>query len=190
MKYSVEQLQKEHAAGKRGTFLFFWGHTPCEPGKIDKSCLSQWWISPFVIDGVPYSCSEQYMMAEKARLFQDGEMLAAILQASGPKEMKAFGRAVKNFDKSVWESRCFAIVKKGNLAKFSQNALLGLFLKSTDNSILVEASPHDRIWGIGMGQSDSNAANPLEWRGKNWLGFALMEVRDELFNERRDNHEP
>ncbi|TCM96924.1 hypothetical protein EV294_104135 [Paenibacillus sp. BK033] len=180
MKYSIEQLQREHAVGERGTFLFFWGHTPSEPGKIDKSCLSQWWMSPFIIDRIPYTCTEQYMMAEKARLFQDEEMLAEILKASDPKEIKAFGRAVKNFDKTAWESQCYVIVKRGNFAKFSQNAELGLFLKSTGTSILVEASPYDRIWGIGMEQADSNVGNPLEWRGRNLLGFALMEVRDEL----------
>lgn len=93
------------------------------------------------------------MMAEKARLFGDDEMLESILKAKHPKEMKAFGRAVQNFDKDIWDKECYSIVKRASLAKFSQNPKLNDYLNSTKNRILVEASPRDRIWGIGMGQS-------------------------------------
>ncbi|MDU5950334.1 MAG: NADAR family protein, partial [Paenibacillus macerans] len=152
----------------------------------NKSCFSQWWMSPFTVEGTEYSCAEQFMMAEKARLFGDDEMLAAIMQAKHPKEMKAYGRAVRNFDKDVWDRECYGIVKRASLAKFSQNSQLGDYLKSTKNRILVEASPRDRIWGIGMGQSNPDVENPLKWRGKNLLGFALTEARDEMLREEGD----
>ncbi|RED62963.1 MULTISPECIES: NADAR family protein [Cohnella] len=190
MIYDLEQLRSACRAGRKFKYLFFWGHTPPVDGSVNQSCLSQWWMSPFEIEGTEYSCTEQYMMAEKARLFGDGEMLAAIMQAKHPKEMKAFGRSVGNFDKDVWESRCYEIVKRGCLAKFSQNPQLWDFLKSTRNRILVEASPPDRIWGIGMGQSNPNADNPLQWRGRNLLGFALTEARDELLQKEGNTNEP
>lgn len=189
MIYKIEDLRNAYLRGKAFKFLFFWGHTPQSDGIVDKSCFSQWWMSPFVVEGTKYSCAEQYMMAEKARLFGDGEMLAAILQAKHPKEMKAFGRAVRSFDKDVWDSQCYEIVKRGSLAKFSQDPGLEDYLKSTKNRILVEASPRDRIWGIGMGQSNPDAENPMKWRGRNLLGFALTEARDELLMKGRECNE-
>ena len=102
-----------------------------------------------------------------------------------PKEMKAYGRAVANFDRETWDNACYGIVKKGNYSKFSQNPELLDFLLSTKNRILVEASPRDRIWGIGMGKANPDALCPLKWRGTNLLGFALTEVRDQLLQETR-----
>lgn len=183
MIYSLEALRQEYQNGNRYKFLFFWGHTPPADGSINESCLSQWWMQPFCIDGVGYTCAEQYMMAEKARLFQDDEMLEQIMKAAFPKEMKAYGRAVKNFDKYEWEENCFRIVKTANKAKFSQNDKLLEFILGTRNRILVEASPRDCIWGIGMGKSNPDAENPIKWRGKNLLGFALTELRDDLLRE-------
>ena len=92
----------------------------------------------------------------------------------------ALGRKVKNFVKETWDNNCVQIVLQGNLAKFEQNEELQQFLKTTDGKILVEASPRDRIWGIGMGAANENANNPKKWRGKNLLGFVLTEVRDRL----------
>lgn len=180
MIYDMEALRKAYRDGARFSFCFFWGHTPSSGGRIDKSCLSQWWISPFTLDGTEYSCAEQYMMAEKARLFKDDKMLEAIMKAGHPQEMKTYGRKVKSFDKAIWEKECRAIVKKASLAKFTQNPLLGDYLKSTGSPILVEASPFDNVWGIGMGQDHPDASHPLKWRGTNLLGFVLTEVRDEL----------
>jgi conserved hypothetical protein, ribA/ribD-fused len=180
MVYSLEDLCNHYRKGKTYHFLFFWGHTPAKDGSITKSCLSQWWMQDFTVDEITYTCAEQYMMAEKARLFQDDVMLEKIILAKQPKEMKAYGRQVKNFDAKVWEDACYTLVLKGNLAKFGQNeALLG-FLLTTQNRILVEASPYDQIWGIGMRETDPNAGNPLKWQGKNLLGFALTEARDML----------
>jgi len=183
MVYSLDALQHEYQEGKSYQFLFFWGHTPPRDGSLNQSCLSQWWMQGFDTDGINYSYAEQYMMAAKARLFNDKEMLDQIMQAASPKEMKSYGRAVQNFDKDIWESHCYSIVKKANEAKFSQKPELLKYLLGTAGQILVEASPRDRIWGIGMGGSNPDAENPMKWRGRNLLGFALTEVRDEILKQ-------
>ncbi|WP_172255159.1 NADAR family protein [Saccharibacillus deserti] len=181
--YEWETLRQAQGAGERLKYLFFWGHTPKVPGIADSSCLSQWWPSVFAVDGTEYGCAEQYMMAEKARLFQDGEARERILQAVHPKQMKEFGRQVQNFDDAVWKKEAYGIVKRASLEKFRQNAELWAFLRKTQNRILVEASPRDRIWGIGMGKDHPDAENPARWRGTNLLGFALSEARDQLIEE-------
>lgn len=178
--YDLQTLRKAYLAGERCKFLFFWGHTPPADGRINESCLSQWWMCRFTVDGVSYCCAEQYMMAQKARMFGDAMMLEAIMDASQPKQMKAFGRSVRDFDKARWDEACFALVREGNLAKFGQNGELRAYLASTKGSILVEASPRDRIWGIGMGRQNPGAQNPMEWRGRNLLGFALTQAREQL----------
>jgi len=178
--YSLDELLLEYKKGNTYEFLLFWGHTPLPNGKISPSCFSQWWMGDFEVDGVRYSCAEQYMMAEKARLFNDERALTKIMNATSPANMKAYGREVRNFRDSVWNSNCVRIVKAANTAKFSQNPELLEFLLGTEGKILVEASPYDKIWGIGMEKNDPNAKNPQRWRGKNLLGFALTEVRDEL----------
>jgi ribA/ribD-fused uncharacterized protein len=123
---------------------------------------------------------EQYMMAEKAKLFKDSKILEKIMESNTPKQIKALGRIVKNFDESVWKQNRYSIAIKGNLNKFSQNKNLKKFLLGTKNKVIVEASPYDKIWGIGMCTDDKSIENPLFWKGKNLLGFALMEVRDSL----------
>lgn len=180
MKYSLDNLQEDFKKGKRIKYLFFWGHQPSRDGSITKSCFSQWWKSDFTIDTYTYCCMEQYMMAEKARLFKDNEILEKIMKSTHPKQMKDFGRKVKNFDEDLWCEKRYSIVVKGNYAKFSQNEELKQFLNNTNERVLVEASPYDKIWGIGMSADDHNIENPLMWKGRNLLGFALMEVRDQL----------
>ncbi len=90
---------------------------------------------------------------------------------------------VSNFDAELWNKHCFDYVVEGNSQKFGQNKALKTFLLNTHNRIIVEASPGDHIWGIGMGINDPNACNPQKWRGKNLLGFALVTVRNILRNE-------
>lgn len=158
-------------------YLFFWGHTPLPAGEIGKPCLSQWWPASFSIDGLRYPTAEHFMMAEKARLFGDEEMRARILKATSPSEAKQFGRDVRGFDDSVWERSRIEFVVRGNLAKFGQNSELNSFLLNTEDHVLVEASPVDRIWGIGLAADDGRVENPEQWQGLNLLGFALMEVR-------------
>jgi len=154
--------------------------------------FSQWTPSIFEVDGVEYNCAEQYMMAEKARLFEDEDTLEAIMEAESPKTQKALGRAVEDFDVDVWEEdedngrpRCWNIVWRGNMAKFSQNPHLLASLLETKGTTLVEASPYDRIWGIGWRSTDPAAHNRETWRGLNWLGEVLMSVRSFLENDAR-----
>lgn len=167
-------------AGFQPKYLFFWGHQPDPNGQITKSCFSQWWDSPFKVDGVVYQTAEHYMMAEKARLFGDDPTRAQILHASHPNEAKKLGREVKNFSEAVWVKHRVEIVIQANLAKFGQNPALKTFLLNTGERVLVEASPVDRIWGIGLKGDDPLAQNPATWRGLNLLGFALMQVRGQL----------
>lgn len=171
----VESIRR----GTRPPFLFFWGHTS-KPGAPGRECLSQWFPAPFDIDGVRYATAEHYMMAEKARLFGDAAALERILSAKSPAEAKKLGRSVAGFSDEVWNAERFSIVVRGSLAKFVGNSQLHAFLLATGDHVLVEASPRDRIWGIGMAASHASAADPTQWRGLNLLGFALMTARHEL----------
>ncbi len=168
-------------ASDKRDFLFFWGHQE-KQGKVTKACFSQWYACDFDVNGQHYTTAEQYMMAEKARLMGDKDTCCKILEASGPSEFKALGRMVKNFDETLWNAHKYDIVVKGNLYKFSQNQDLKTFLLSTENRILVEASPYDHIWGIGLAADAAEANDPNKWRGENLLGFALMEVRSQLLS--------
>jgi hypothetical protein len=178
---SKEELIAHLAEGGAAKYLFFWGHTPPKDGSIDKSCLSQWYDADFEIGGIHYPTAEHYMMAEKARLFGDDEILEKILGSVHPREAKQLGRAIKNYNEKLWRHHRFDIVTNGNIAKFSQHEGLKTFLLNTGNRVLVEASPRDRIWGIGMGASNPDIENPAKWRGLNLLGFALMAARYRIF---------
>ena len=177
MKYDLQQIRERYDAGEQLEFIFFWGHHQTGPF-IKPTCFSQWYERGFSIDGVQYRCAEQWMMAEKAHLFGDSETRQLILDASHPREMKALGRKVKNFDSEIWNKNAREIVTRGNIAKFSQNDDLNRYLLGTSDKVLVEASPYDRIWGIGLAKETSDIENPHTWKGTNWLGFCLMEARD------------
>ncbi|MBS7256217.1 NADAR family protein [Flavobacterium branchiicola] len=174
MKYNIDNIVPE------SKFLFFWGHQPNKDGSISKTCFSQWWLSSFDVEGITYKTAEHWMMAKKAELFQDKEIFNKILKVNSPAEAKKLGRLVKNYDDKVWLANRYEIVKEGNYHKFSQNPDLKVFLLNTNDRVLVEASPVDPIWGIGMGGDHKDVFNPKAWKGLNLLGFALMEVRDEL----------
>ena len=176
MKYHTNWLLEQ----SNPEYLFFWGHRPSRDGSVIKSCLSQWWPANFEENGERFLTAEHYMMVGKARLFQDEEIAQRMFTKTSPKDAKMLGRQVKNFDPEIWDKHKYAIVCKGNWLKFSQNAELSDFLIKTGNKVLVEASPVDRIWGIGMAETDAEILYPQKWRGENLLGFALMEVRDEL----------
>lgn len=149
-------------------------------GAVTKACFSQWYASPFEVDDVVYPTAEHFMMAGKARLFADDVALRQVLAAPNPGAVKAIGRSIEGFDEKVWQERRWDIVVQANLAKFSQNAALAEFLRNTGARVLVEASPVDKIWGIGLAADDPDAENPAGWQGLNLLGFALMEVRSRL----------
>jgi ribA/ribD-fused uncharacterized protein len=168
------------AQGNAFSFLFFWGHRQKLPGIVDRSCLSQWFPARFSVSGVSYPTAEHYMMAEKARIFGDQETRELILVATDPGAAKKLGRTVRDCRYSAWEGERMAVAINGNLAKFSQNPHLRTYLLSTGDDIIVEASPSDRIWGIGLEQSHQDAARPRSWPGLNLLGFALMHVRGAL----------
>jgi ribA/ribD-fused uncharacterized protein len=180
MKYSIDWLKEQVAKGTAVDYLFFWGHTPKNPEVIDKTCFSQWYPSPFVVENKLYHTAEHWMMAGKAKLFNDTNAFSQIMTAIKPGVVKALGRTVKNFNAVTWNEHAYQIVVEGNMHKFSQNEPMKNFLLTTGNKIIVEASPQDNIWGIGLGQDRKEAMHPDTWRGTNWLGFALMEARDKL----------
>lgn len=180
MPSTRNELIDARAAGERFSYFKFWGHRAPKSGGVGPGCLSQWWPCKFEVDGLRYDSAEQYMMAEKARLFDDMNALDDILASDSPRRAKAIGRRVRNFDEETWASHRFEIVCVGNSAKFGQNSRLAGFLRSTGNHVIVEASPNDTLWGIGLSASDIRSNSPSEWRGDNLLGFALMRVRGSL----------
>lgn len=180
MKYTRQNLVEQIDQGQEFDYLLFYGHKASADGSVTASCLSQWFPAVFEIDGIEYPTAEHFMMAEKARLFKDSEMLQSILQCKTPKEAKAFGRKVQNFDGLIWQKHCSEIVVKANLAKFSSNAAMADWLLLTAPRVIVEASMWDKIWGIGMTAQAPGARDPKLWKGLNLLGFALMETRDRL----------
>ncbi|WP_030458611.1 NADAR family protein [Kitasatospora sp. NRRL B-11411] len=177
---TLEQLTAAVSSGARPKYLHFWGHQPQRDGQIGSGALSQWWPSPFTVDGVQYRTAEHWMMAGKARLFEDEEVVPKILRARTPAEAKNLGRLVKGFDEDRWVAHRFELVVTGSTAKFEQDEQLRTYLLRTGGRVLVEASPLDRIWGIGLAADDERAGSPDRWRGLNLLGFALMEARSRL----------
>lgn len=160
-------------------FTFFW-HGP----------FSQWDESDFELDNVEYGCAEQYMMAAKARLFGDEQALDMIMDCDDPAQQKKLGRLVDGFDLAVWEEtedngfpRCWNMVWRGNMAKFSQNEGLLDHLLATRGTTLVEASPFDKIWGIGLGENDPGRLYRTSWQGRNYLGEILTNVREQLVQD-------
>lgn len=145
-----------------------------------KGPFSQWHERSFEVDDIKYNCAEQYMMHQKALFFKDKSVATLIMAAKHPGDQKALGRAVSPFDETQWNSVARDIVYKGNWHKFSQNPDFLHELNQTGNTTLVEASPTDRIWGIGLGMRDERRLNRQSWRGTNWLGQVLTKVRDDL----------
>lgn len=152
-------------------YVFFWG-----------TYLSNFYPAKFIVDGVQYNCSEQYFMKKKQEMFDPSNIALAnqILNEIDPKKIKKYGRQVKNFDNNVWDTCCYEIMKQGIYEKFKQNADINRLLKLTGTKTLVEASPNDRIWGIGLNKANARNIHPSNWQGKNLLGKALMEVRDKI----------
>ncbi|MEM7180002.1 MAG: NADAR family protein [Spirochaetota bacterium] len=176
---NVDELLVFLETGKEVKYLFFWGHQKPKSG-VNQSCFSQWYDAPFTKDDVFYSTAEHFMMAGKALLFKDQAMYEKILQAKTPGEAKKLGRQIQGFTNDVWLQHRFGIVVEANLLKFSQNLELKQYLLNTQGRVLVEASPVDAIWGIGLAADNPDAGKPKLWQGLNLLGFALMVVRERL----------
>ena len=157
-------------------YLFFWGHVQ-RGNEISSACLSQWYPASFTMYGKEFKTAEHWMMYNKALLFKDHQKAQEILDAETPREAKSLGREVQNFDFHKWTAAADKILILGNIEKFTQNPSLGNFLKGTLSRVLVEASPYDKIYGIGMKTTDPKVTDPYSWRGKNKLGFVLMQVR-------------
>lgn len=150
----------------RDGYALFWGQWP-----------SNWQMSPMELDGVQYNCVEQYMMAEKARLFGDEDARARILSSGEPREQKHLGRTVRGFDEAVWGKARYQVVLRGTIEKYRQNHELRSLLLATGEAEFVECSPTDTVWGIGMRRENPGSTDPKRWRGLNLLGKAITEAR-------------
>lgn len=140
--------------------------------------FSQWHRSPFQIGGVDYNCAEQYMMAQKAICFNDEASYRKIMATLNPREQKAIGRTVSNFNVERWAERAEEVVFRASYAKFTQNPELRKALNATAGTIIVEASPEDTVWGIGLGEHDPACLTRAKWKGENKLGYIVTMVRD------------
>ena len=150
-------------------FVLFWS-----------GIYSNWYYSPFVVNGEKYNCVEQYMMEQKARLCGDEKSAEAIMRMTNPAEMKKAGRRVRNFNWNLWDEHKFNVVYTGCHAKFSQNPDLLEEMLATGDKEFVEASPYDKIWGIGLGENDPRAEDKDTWDGQNLLGLVLTKVKNDL----------
>ena len=153
-------------------FTFFWSGP-----------FSQWHKSRFELDGRVYNTAEQYMMSEKARLFGDEETRDRIMATGDPRKQKALGRQIRGFDTARWQAEARDIVYRGNRAKFTADPALLQVLLATAGTTIVEASPLDTIWGIGLAEDDPAARDRANWRGSNWLGEVLTRLREDLLAE-------
>jgi ribA/ribD-fused uncharacterized protein len=178
----LEDLRIRIRGGQSFTYVPFYGHT-AEEGLITNAVYSQFYPAEFSVAGERFRWAEQWMMAGKARLFGDAEALSAILAADEPLDCKRIGRTVRGYDDKRWNAARFDLVVEGNIAKFGQNARLRDHLLGSGDAILVEAAPRDQVWGIGYGRDNPAVHDPLRWRGRNLLGFALVKVRAVLRGE-------
>ena len=160
------------------SYILFW-----KPDEEPYGVFSQWYPSPFVVEGIRYETAEQYMMAKKALLAEDIDTYRRIMAEPDSAECKKLGREVRNLDLAVWDVWKREVVFNGNYAKFSQNPEAKELLLKTYPKILAEANLYDSVWGIGLRADDPNATNIQKWKGANLLGCILMMVRNALENE-------
>lgn len=166
--YDLEALAREHGV------IGFW-----KVGS-DYGFMSQWAHSNFSHEDHEFDTAEQFMMWSKAMLFNDEKTAEKILKAKTPREQKNLGREVRGFNQGTWDKNKLKIVEEGTYLKFSQNLDLKTKLLNTGSAVLVEASPEDKIWGVGLRPEDQDIKDPKLWKGENLLGIALMKVRELL----------
>ncbi len=179
-QYDINWLTEKFENGETLKFIYFWGHTNKYNEAVGKFCFSQWYPSSFIVDNITYKTAEHWMMAHKALLFGDTKSFDKIIASDKPGEAKELGRRVLGYEEETWNEKKFEIVKLGNIHKFNQHPDFADYLLKTENRVLVEASPVDTIWGIGLPADSKDIDNIYAWPGQNLLGFALMEVRDFL----------
>lgn len=170
----MKQFQEQDYLSLYNQYVFFYN-----------GYLSNWADTPFIdtTSGIPYNCSEQFMMHKKALLFNDHEIALKIMKAKSPGEQKALGRQVRNFNKEIWDAHARQIVYEGCYYKFTQNRDAYDYLMETSGYYLVEASPYDTVWGVGLGGYDEAIQDPKNWKGTNWLGQVLTQLRQDLIDE-------
>lgn len=152
-------------------FTFFWDGP-----------FSQWYPAKFTASCIKFNCAEQFMMWSKATTFDDLATARLIMEKRDPRLQKQLGRKVKDFDPEIWDKIKNKVVEEASFFKFSQNPLLLQRLYETEGTTLVEASPYDKIWGIGLAADDPKAENRSTWQGQNLLGEILTEVRGDFMN--------
>ena len=156
-------------------FVLFWG---------DQDIYSNFYPAEFEMEGNHFYWSEQAFMWLKAVTFGAddiaNELLAMTPEKHTPLECKKLGSRIKNFDDIIWTAKSYDAMVTAVYKKFSQNPTLLKQLLDTNDRILVEASPYDKIWGIGMSETDKDAQDVSNWKGQNLLGKVLMDVRKEL----------
>ncbi|MBQ3193306.1 MAG: NADAR family protein [Oscillospiraceae bacterium] len=176
-KRILAESKRNTVSSNNKKFVFFW------QAYQENGHFSQWYPAPFRVEGIHYFHTEQYMMAKKALLFGDTRTYNKIMKESDPAACKALGKSAANFNQQLWDACKEEIIYNANYAKFSQNPGLKAALLATGDAIIAEASPYDRIWGIGLKASDPDSQNPKKWKGQNLLGKALMRVREAMLEE-------
>lgn len=164
-------------------YIPFWGGVPDIKGVLDDSCLSNWFYRDMVYQGQTFLTAEHAMMWSKAKFFNDHDAMQRILKVKTPREAKMIGREVRNFNQHRWTEESYQIVADVVRAKFlsaGNEDLKAYLLNFPDNTIFIEASPYDKIWGVGMDRNHANIFNPDQWLGDNKLGFILTELHRTL----------
>ena len=181
------------------------------------SPFSNFHPSRFIYKEFTFISNEQFMMFSKAKVFKDEEIANQIISLNNQQIIKEFldnkinrediinnqeladqwnklmikikslGRKVKNYDEAIWNKKRISVVKFGARLKFSQNPDLKQLLLATINTRLVESSPYDKIWGIGLSEEKAKSIPESAWPGQNLLGKVLDEVKAEFKNDLNKN---
>lgn len=154
------------------THVYFWN-----------GIYSQWSKSKFTEGEIEYPNAEKYMMMKKAEVFGAHEILFQMMKTDNPKTVKALGRKIKNFTDSKWDAHKMEIVTQASYLKFTQNPSLLKQLLAEQHLELVEASPVDKVWGIGLHYDNDEVLDKSKWKGQNLLGKCIMKAREQIINE-------